>query len=70
MPSSLSRVHTDVESGLDISSYGMETVLITTHALISHKVPGTRCPTCAQAGKEVWVIPGRCCGYCGTPCVD
>lgn len=36
----------------------------------SHKVPGTRCPTCALAGKEVWVIPGRACGYCGTPCVD
>ncbi|KAJ4147780.1 hypothetical protein LMH87_002286 [Akanthomyces muscarius] len=32
------------------------------------KIPGTRCPTCALAGKEVWVIPGRCCGYCGTPC--
>ena len=30
--------------------------------------PGTRCPTCASQGKEVWVIPGRCCGYCGTPC--
>lgn len=35
---------------------------------ISHKVPGTRCPTCALEGKEVWVIPGRYCGYCGTPC--
>ncbi|KAF4124773.1 hypothetical protein GMORB2_5439 [Geosmithia morbida] len=32
------------------------------------KSPGTRCPTCALDGKEVWVIPGRCCGYCGTPC--
>ncbi|KAI9904251.1 hypothetical protein N3K66_000780 [Trichothecium roseum] len=32
------------------------------------KSPGTRCPTCASQGKEVWVIPGRCCGYCGTPC--
>ncbi|KAH6956636.1 hypothetical protein DER45DRAFT_567513 [Fusarium avenaceum] len=40
------------------------------HGIRSHKVPGTRCPTCALAGKEVWVIPGRCCGYCGTPCVD
>lgn len=36
--------------------------------LIQHKVPGTRCPTCALEGKEVWVIPGRYCGYCGTPC--
>ncbi|QUC18087.1 uncharacterized protein UV8b_02328 [Ustilaginoidea virens] len=33
-------------------------------------IPGTRCPTCALEGKEVWVIPGRCCGYCGTPCDD
>ncbi|KAG6001494.1 hypothetical protein E4U43_001307 [Claviceps pusilla] len=32
------------------------------------RIPGTRCPTCALAGKEVWVSPGRCCGYCGTPC--
>ncbi|EGX95377.1 hypothetical protein CCM_00031 [Cordyceps militaris CM01] len=32
------------------------------------KIPGTRCPTCALQSKEVWVIPGRCCGYCGTPC--
>ncbi|KAH7316482.1 hypothetical protein B0I35DRAFT_254837 [Stachybotrys elegans] len=38
-------------------------------AIIRHpKAPGTRCPTCAKAGQEVWVIPGRCCGYCGTPC--
>ncbi|EHK47404.1 uncharacterized protein TrAtP1_012492 [Trichoderma atroviride] len=36
--------------------------------MLGPKVPGTRCPTCAQQGKEVWVIPGRCCGYCGTPC--
>ncbi|KAM0249028.1 hypothetical protein ACHAQJ_009235 [Trichoderma viride] len=36
--------------------------------MLGPKVPGTRCPTCALAGKEVWVIPGRCCGYCGTPC--
>ena len=30
-------------------------------------LPGLRCPTCAAQGKEVWVIPGRRCGYCGTP---
>ncbi|EHK16956.1 uncharacterized protein TRIVIDRAFT_214226 [Trichoderma virens Gv29-8] len=36
--------------------------------MVGPKVPGTRCPTCALDGKEVWVIPGRCCGYCGTPC--
>ncbi|EJT70433.1 hypothetical protein GGTG_11457 [Gaeumannomyces tritici R3-111a-1] len=31
-------------------------------------LPGVRCPTCASKGNEVWVIPGRACGYCGTPC--
>ncbi|EWG38783.1 hypothetical protein FVEG_01910 [Fusarium verticillioides 7600] len=44
--------------------------LVLSSAFRAQKVPGTRCPTCALAGKEVWVIPGRCCGYCGTPCVD
>ncbi|KAI1335319.1 hypothetical protein F5Y15DRAFT_398216 [Xylariaceae sp. FL0016] len=28
--------------------------------------PGKRCPTCCANGTEVWVLPGRCCGYCGT----
>ncbi|EPE02764.1 hypothetical protein F503_08527 [Ophiostoma piceae UAMH 11346] len=32
-------------------------------------LPGVRCPKCAKDGKEVWVIPGRACGYCGTACV-
>ncbi|ROW10111.1 hypothetical protein VMCG_01817 [Cytospora schulzeri] len=31
-------------------------------------LPGVRCPTCAANGNEVWVIPGRACGNCGTPC--
>ncbi|KAJ9133495.1 hypothetical protein NKR19_g9016 [Coniochaeta hoffmannii] len=31
-------------------------------------LPGVRCPTCAANGQEVWVIPGRACGNCGTPC--
>ncbi|KAK0629416.1 hypothetical protein B0T17DRAFT_185433 [Bombardia bombarda] len=30
-------------------------------------LPGVKCPTCAEEGKEVWVIPGRACGYCSTP---
>ncbi|KAK3350257.1 hypothetical protein B0T25DRAFT_262978 [Lasiosphaeria hispida] len=30
-------------------------------------LPGVRCPTCAANGSEVWVIPGRACGYCRTP---
>jgi ubiquinol-cytochrome c reductase cytochrome b subunit len=29
---------------------------------------GVKCPTCAANGQEVWVIPGRNCHYCGTPC--
>ncbi|TVY72739.1 Zinc finger transcription factor ace1 [Fusarium oxysporum f. sp. cubense] len=32
--------------------------------------PGVRCPMCATEDGVVWVIPGRCCGYCGTPCAD
>ncbi|KAH7358308.1 hypothetical protein B0T11DRAFT_330125 [Plectosphaerella cucumerina] len=31
-------------------------------------LPGIRCPTCQDSGKEVWVLPGKECGYCGTPC--
>ncbi|CAD6444274.1 1a1f6f2b-6690-45eb-838a-800ed001885b [Sclerotinia trifoliorum] len=31
-------------------------------------MPGVRCPTCLANGKEVWVIPGRACGACGTGC--
>ncbi|RKU45439.1 hypothetical protein DL546_007035 [Coniochaeta pulveracea] len=31
-------------------------------------LPGVRCPTCAANGQEVWVIPGRACSNCGTPC--
>ncbi|SCN66798.1 uncharacterized protein FFB20_02337 [Fusarium fujikuroi] len=26
-------------------------------AFRAQKVPGTRCPTCALAGKEVWIYP-------------
>ncbi|KAK2021411.1 hypothetical protein LX32DRAFT_604793, partial [Colletotrichum zoysiae] len=33
-----------------------------------HLLPGIRCPTCHASGKEVWVLPGKECGYCGTPC--
>ncbi|KAK0666305.1 hypothetical protein QBC41DRAFT_230773 [Cercophora samala] len=31
--------------------------------------PGVRCPTCAAKGVETWVIEGRACGTCGTPCL-
>ncbi|KAH7202523.1 hypothetical protein BKA60DRAFT_657595 [Fusarium oxysporum] len=40
------------------------------HKVVRSSRPGVRCPTCALEGREIWVIPGRCCGYCGTPCVD
>ncbi|KAK4198753.1 hypothetical protein QBC40DRAFT_255736 [Triangularia verruculosa] len=33
-------------------------------------IPGVLCPTCAANGSEVWVIPGRQCGYCLTPAPD
>lgn len=52
----------DATNNLLDASHAMDRVIK------ANKVPGTRCPTCALTGKEVWVIPGRCCGYCGTPC--
>ncbi|KAI2605154.1 uncharacterized protein GGS25DRAFT_418125 [Hypoxylon fragiforme] len=33
---------------------------------MSGTAPGKRCPTCEGKGKEVWVLPGRDCPYCGT----
>ncbi|KAJ4061549.1 hypothetical protein NW763_004935 [Fusarium oxysporum] len=29
------------------------------------KMPGVPCPECTTAEKEVWVIPGHSCPYCG-----
>ena len=31
-------------------------------------LPGVRCSACLYSGQEIWVIPGRSCGFCGTPC--
>lgn len=31
-------------------------------------MPGVRCPNCQAQGKEVWVIPGKNCHICHTPC--
>ncbi|KAL2800932.1 hypothetical protein BJX66DRAFT_103170 [Aspergillus keveii] len=31
-------------------------------------MPGVRCPSCQRTGKETWVIPGKYCHICGTPC--
>ncbi|KAK4192581.1 hypothetical protein QBC35DRAFT_447422 [Podospora australis] len=33
-------------------------------------MPGILCLTCAGQGYEVWVLPGRACGYCRTPARD
>ncbi|KAJ5116377.1 hypothetical protein N7456_000725 [Penicillium angulare] len=33
-----------------------------------NKMPGVRCPNCAAKGQEVWVIPGKSCHICHTPC--
>ena len=33
----------------------------------SDPVPGRRCPACLEEERTVWVIPGKCCPYCGTP---
>ncbi|KAH9889248.1 hypothetical protein F4778DRAFT_398521 [Xylariomycetidae sp. FL2044] len=42
--------------------------LLYSHIQLSHvtNAPGKRCPTCLENGTEVWILPGRCCGYCGT----
>lgn len=32
------------------------------------QMPGVRCPNCQAQGKEVWVIPGKNCHICHTPC--
>uniref|UniRef100_UPI0030E1C716 cytochrome c oxidase subunit 1 n=1 Tax=Dematophora necatrix TaxID=2751867 RepID=UPI0030E1C716 len=32
----------------------------------SGTAPGKRCPTCREAGREVWVFAGRSCPICGT----
>ncbi|CAP85947.1 Pc20g06180 [Penicillium rubens Wisconsin 54-1255] len=32
------------------------------------KMPGVRCPNCLAQGKEIWVIPGKNCHICHTPC--
>ncbi|ROT37616.1 hypothetical protein SODALDRAFT_201187 [Sodiomyces alkalinus F11] len=39
-----------------------------TSTITPQLLPGIKCPTCKQSGKEVWVLPGKECGYCGTPC--
>ncbi|KAH9213801.1 hypothetical protein DL95DRAFT_524270 [Leptodontidium sp. 2 PMI_412] len=31
-------------------------------------MPGVRCGTCAGNGQDVWVIPGKACPVCGSPC--
>ncbi|RPB02288.1 hypothetical protein L873DRAFT_1733084 [Choiromyces venosus 120613-1] len=31
-------------------------------------IPGVLCPTCDAQGVESWVIRGKVCSKCGTPC--
>ncbi|KAJ5930610.1 hypothetical protein N7466_006103 [Penicillium verhagenii] len=35
---------------------------------VVNKMPGVRCPNCYAKGQEVWVIPGKSCHVCATPC--
>ena len=32
------------------------------------KMPGVRCPNCLKRGIETWVLPGKHCPKCSTPC--
>lgn len=32
------------------------------------KMPGVRCPRCAERGIEQWVLPGKHCPRCNQPC--
>ncbi|ORY67298.1 uncharacterized protein BCR38DRAFT_426617 [Pseudomassariella vexata] len=34
---------------------------------VDESAPGVQCRTCKAAGREQWVLPGRCCPVCGTP---
>ncbi|KAK4464128.1 hypothetical protein QBC42DRAFT_263946 [Cladorrhinum samala] len=37
-------------------------------ATTNQEMPGVKCPTCESRGVVNWVLEGRKCGYCGTPC--
>lgn len=42
------------------------------HALLltrgDNKMPGVKCPNCEKRGVEQWVLPGKYCPKCSTPC--
>ncbi|KAH6894143.1 hypothetical protein B0T10DRAFT_456389 [Thelonectria olida] len=46
----------------------LDVVHLANQASPDTEIPGVRCPTCLGSGKEVWVLPGRTCGVCGTAC--
>ncbi|KAF5633916.1 zinc finger transcription factor ace1 [Fusarium tjaetaba] len=65
----------EIESDLDkmdtpYASGPIQPFIEADHKVVISSTPGVRCPTCALEGKEIWVLPGRCCGYCGTPCAE
>ncbi|KAK0744452.1 hypothetical protein B0T21DRAFT_281647 [Apiosordaria backusii] len=62
LPPLYSPLLSDREFGLGLGPLGSQGEGIRTLPL-----PGVRCQTCAENGNEVWVIPGRQCGYCRTP---
>lgn len=35
---------------------------------ITIPMPGVKCPWHLEHGKVTWVIPGKNCPQCGTPC--
>ncbi|CDM32198.1 unnamed protein product [Penicillium roqueforti FM164] len=41
---------------------------VCSNSAVITKMPGVRCPNCQAQGKEVWVIPGKNCHICHTPC--
>lgn len=38
------------------------------HMPVPSKMPGVKCPRCAEKGIEQWVLPGKHCPRCNQPC--
>ncbi|KAK0707302.1 hypothetical protein B0H67DRAFT_647497 [Lasiosphaeris hirsuta] len=64
----LDHVHLPSGRPLHYRDYDSDALFVwTDEGIRTLMLPGVRCPTCAANGSEVWVIPGRACGYCRTP---
>ncbi|KAK4183186.1 hypothetical protein QBC35DRAFT_394395 [Podospora australis] len=50
--------------------FGLRRLLSQSGCIRTLPMPGILCQTCAAKGTEVWVLPGRACGYCRTPAPD